>query len=305
MNFLLRRAAQGIATVFLMSIIVFILSRITGSPLDYLLSPLASEEEFAAVAADLGLDKPIVVQYLTFLGRALQGDLGRSVYFHEVATSMIFDRLGATVSLASIAFILGAGLGVPAGVAAAVFRGTKVDAGARGMALFGQSVPSFFIGIVAIQIFSVNLGWLPVGGRHGLATYVLPAITLAAYVFAAILRLTRSSMIEVLSSDYITLAMIKGTPRWRVIWHHALRNALIPVITFSGLLLAQMLVGAIVVETVFAWPGLGRLAFMAAAQRDYPLLQAIVIFITVVFVLMSFIVDVIYTILDPRVRVSS
>lgn len=304
MTFLLKRALQGAATVFLMSLIVFVLSRLTGSPLDFILSPLASDEEFARQAARLGLDKPILIQYFKFLGLAMQGDLGTSIYYKEEVTSMIFNRLGATVSLASVAFVLGAGLGLPFGVAAAARRGTKTDTGARTLALLGQSIPTFLLGILAIEVFAVRLGWLPTGGRAGLATYVLPGVTLAAYVFAAILRLTRSSMIEVLSADYITLAMIKGTPRWRVIWHHALRNALIPVLTFSGLLLAQLLVGAIVVETVFAWPGLGRLAFLSAAQRDYPLLQAIVMFITIVFVVMSLIVDVLYTFLDPRVRVS-
>lgn len=304
MAFLLRRALQAIATVLLMSLIVFVLSRVTGSPLDFILSPLATEEEFAREAARLGLDRPILVQYFTFLGQVVQGDFGTSIYYKEPVISMIFSRLGSTVFLASTAFILGAGLGLPFGVAAASRRRSKVDTGARTIALLGQSVPTFLVGIVLIEIFAVRLAWLPTGGRDELATFVLPGVTLAAYVFAAILRLTRSSMIEVLSSDYITLAMIKGTPRWRVVWHHALRNALIPVLTFSGLLLAQLLVGAIVVETVFAWPGLGRLAFLSAAQRDYPLLQAIVVFITVVFVTMSFIVDMLLTFLDPRVRVS-
>src|SRR5690606_31859425 len=247
--------------------------------------------------------KPLVQQYGTFIGKALQGDLGKSLLGEQrPALEMVLERLPASLKLAAVAFVFSMLLGIPLGVMAAVRQNGAGDIGARLLALLGQSVPAFWLGLVLMYVFSVRLGWLPTSGMGDWNHYILPALTMGLFTTAAVTRLVRSSMLDALSSDYIKLARIKGLRESVVIWKHALRNSLIPVLTFMGTFFATMITGAVVVETVFSWPGIGRLAFEAILNRDFPLIQAVVLFMTALFIVINLIVDLIYGWVDPRIR---
>ncbi len=296
---------QGLVTLFLVSIIVFILGRLTGDPVALLLSEFSTEEDQQMLTRQLGLDKPLVEQYAIFVWNAVRGDLGRSIRGERApALELVLERLPATVQLASISVTVSILIGLPLGVLAAVKKGSFVDTISRVLALLGQATPVFWLGIVAMYVFGVQLGWLPTSGYGRPEQFVLPVFALSAFMVAAFLRLTRAGMLEALDSEYVKLARIKGLSETTVIWKHALRNSLIPVITYLGTVFGRMVTGTVVVETVFAWPGVGRLAFDSVMVRDYPVLQAVVLFMATVFLVINLVVDVLYAYIDPRIRYS-
>jgi peptide/nickel transport system permease protein len=292
-----------IGALLAMSLIVFVLSRALGDPATLMLSDYATEADRAAMRVELGLDRSLPVQYLSFLGHALQGDLGNSVAgAREPVLRIIMARLPASLQLAALALALSLVIGIPLGVIAAARHQTWIDTAARTIALLGQAVPVFWLGIVLIFIFSVELRWLPTSGYGSASHFVLPAITMALFTVAAVTRLTRVSMLDALDSEYVRLARMKGLPESSVIWKHALSNSLVPVLTYMGAFFATMVTGAVVIETVFGWPGIGRLAYEAIIDRDYPLMQAVVLVMTSLFMLANMAVDLLHAWIDPRLR---
>jgi len=250
----------------------------------------------------LGLDKPLPVQYAIYVKNVLHGDFGNSVLSRRPVTEHIWERLPATAELGFVAMFLSVLIGVPLGMYSAVRRGGALDSAARVFAVLGQSMPAFWLGLMLILIFAVVLGFLPAGGRGGIEHIVLPAFTLGYFTSAAILRLTRSAMLEVLGSDYIKFARLKGLPERVVLWKHGLKNALLPVVTFAVMLFVQFLGGAVVTETVFAWPGLGRLILESITTRDYPIVQAGVLVLSGLYLTGNLLVDFLYGYLNPRIR---
>jgi peptide/nickel transport system permease protein len=302
-RYILKRLIQAVVTLFIMSILVFFLVRLTGNPIVFLIGDYATSEDIARITKEYGLDRPLPEQYRIFLFKALRGDLGRSVFGDQSPVlDKILERLPASLELAGIALLISVLVGLPLGVIAATKKGSFLDTSARVLSLLGQSVPPFWLGIVLMYIFAVWLHLLPTSGYCGIKCFILPAITMSTVCVAAITRLTRSSMLDVLNCEYIKLARIKGLSEKVVIWKHVLRNSLIPVVTFVGQFLPTMITGALVIETVFAWPGIGRLAYEAAMQNNYPVLQGVVLFITLLFVLLNLGVDILYAYLDPRIR---
>ena len=304
-RYIVRRLLQAVVTLFLVSVIVFILGRLTGDPVALLLTEYSTLEDKELLTKQLGLDKPLPEQYAIFIGNALRGDLGRSIRGERApALELVLERLPATMELAAIAVLVSFLIGLPLGVITAVKKGSFLDTIFTILALLGQAAPVFWLGIVAMYVFSVQLGWLPTSGYGKLEQFVLPVFTMSCFMVAAFLRLTRSGMSEALDSEYIKLARIKGLSETVVIWKHALRNSLIPVITYMGTIFGRMVTGTVVVETVFAWPGIGRLAFESVMLRDFPVLQAVVLFMAAVFLSINLIVDVLYAYIDPRIRYS-
>jgi peptide/nickel transport system permease protein len=303
-RFVVSRLIQAAVTVVLMSVIVFGMARLTGNPVDLMLSQYATDEQRQAMVQELGLDRPLLEQYWRFFSGALQGDMGESLYYKRSAAEVALDRFWPTAQLGVAALLLSIVIAVPIGVLSAVRRGSWLDTSGKILAVLGQSVPNFWLAILLIEFVGVRWELLPTGGRGSLAHLILPATALGWFVTAGIMRITRSSMLDVLDADYIRLAQAKGLPQLLVVWKHALKNALIPVVTFSAMIFAQLLVGSIIVETIFAWPGIGRLAYQAVIQRDFPLLQTIVIGFTLIYVAMNFVVDVLYAWIDPRIRVA-
>lgn len=301
--FVLRRLAEMAAALLVMSLIVFLLARALGDPVSLLLSEFATAADREALTRELGLDRSLPAQYLRFLLDILRGDLGNSVMgAREPVLGIILDRLPASLELASVALALSVLVGLPLGLGAAVWRGTWIDTGVRLVALVGQAVPLFWLGIVLMFVFGVQLGWLPTSGYGSVQHLVLPAVTMALFTVAAVARLTRVSMLEALDSEYVRLARIKGLPERAVILKHALANSLVPVLTYMGAFFATMITGAVVIETVFGWPGIGRLAYEAILARDYPLMQGVVLVTTALFMVANMLVDVTHAWLDPRVR---
>ena len=294
---------RAIFTILAVSIVVFSLARLTGDPIDVLAPVDMSREDEQALRVKWGLDKSLPQQYFSFIGNAVQGDFGDSfIYPTESTTGVILDRLPRTLRLGGISVLLVLAVGVPLGVLSAVRRGSATDKVARGIALFGQSVPDFWLGIMLIWIFAVSLRWLPTSGMFGWKSYVLPSIVISVFGIAALLRLFRSSMLETLDSEFVKLARLKGLTRSKVIWKHAVKAASIAPLTFFGSLFTAILTGATVAEIVFAWPGVGLLAFEAANARDFPVVQALALFTSFVIVMTNLLVDILYAYLDPRVR---
>ena len=302
--YLAKRLLQSLATLFVVSFLAFFMSRISGSPVDALLPVDAGQEEADILIAEWGLDRPLPVQYLTFLGNALQGDLGEALKWRgQSALGLVLERLPATMTLAGAAILLGLVIAVPLGVISAVKKGTWIDRVAKVIALLGQSLPEFWLGIVLIWILAVNLGWLPTSGTGGLSHLVLPAITLSTTLVAAITRLTRSAMLDALDSEFIKLCRVKGVREPRIIWIHALRNAVSVPLTYFGVLAGAILTRTVVIETVFAWPGTGSLVIEAVLGRDFAVVQAAMIVFVLVFIAANLLVDILYAVIDPRIRV--
>lgn len=301
-SFVIRKLVNGLVTLLLAVTIAFILARGTGNPVREMLGELATEDQVHALSAQLGFDRPILVQYFSFLRGIFTGDLGTSIRYGTSNLDLIASRLPASLTLAVGAMIIAIVLGVPLGVWAAVREGRAVDRLASGVALLGQSVPLFWLGLMLILVFAVNLGWLPAGQAGSVSSVVLPSVTLAMLPLAQIARLTRSGMTEVLGEVFMVATGARGIPAWRRIFVHGFRNASLPVVTIVGLQTGALLSGAVTVEYVFAWPGLGSLATKAVQTRDFPLVQAIVVFGALVFVVINLVVDVLYGVLDPRVR---
>jgi peptide/nickel transport system permease protein len=301
-RFLLGRVAQTLLSMLVVISIVFVLARMSGNPIDLLLDANATDQERAILMRHLGLDQPLLVQYGLYVRNILAGDFGHSVLTRRPVTEHIWERLPATVELGIVAMLMSVLIGVPLGMYSAVHRGSVLDSGARVFAVLGQSMPAFWLGLMLILLFGVVLGVLPAGGRGDFKHMILPAFTLGYFTSAAILRLTRSAMLEVLGSDYIKFARLKGLHEQIVLWKHGLRNALLPVVTFAVLLFVQFLGGAVVTETVFAWPGLGRLILESITTRDYPIVQAGVLVLSALYLVSNLFVDLLYGVLNPKIR---
>jgi len=304
-GYVVGRMLQALLSMLVVISIVFVLTRLSGNPVHLLLDVNATQRDFDLLTRHLGLDKPLLVQYGLYVKNIVQGDFGKSVLTRRPVTEHIRERLPATVELGVVAMFLSVAMGVPIGVYSAVRRGGVLDMGARIFAVLGQSLPPFWLGLMLILLFGVILGILPAGGRGGPQHLLLPAFTLGYFTSAAIMRLTRSSMLEVLGTDYIKFARLKGLHEQVVLWKHGLKNALLPVITFAVMLFVQFLGGAVVTETVFAWPGLGRLILESITTRDYPIVQAGVLVLSALYLIGNLCVDVLYSWLNPRIRYRS
>jgi len=301
-RFIARRVAQSLGVLVVLALVVFALARVTGNPADLLLPEDATRDDREHLLKALGLDRPLHEQLVKFLSGALHGDLGTSIRYRRPAVELFMERLPNTLTLVPLALISAVVIAIPLGLLAAVYRGTIIDRLSGAIAVLGIATPSFWLGIILIYVFSIQLGWLPSARMGGPAHYVLPTITLAAFLVAGMMRLVRSSVLEILDTEYVKLARIKGLSQTVVIWKHCLRNALIPVVTLFGVFFALLVTGAIVTETVFAWPGVGRLTYEAVIFRDYPLLQAVILLKAIIVLGVNLAVDVLYAYLDPRVR---
>jgi len=304
-RFVLRRCVYALASLLILSVTIFVLIRLTGDPATLLAAPHASEADLAAIRVQFGLDRSWPVQYLHFVGGALQGDFGTSIYYRVPAGALYWQRLPASLQLAAVAMTISLVVGISVGILAAVNVGRWWDRVGKLIALLGLSMPSFWLGLLLIHFFSVTLGWLPTSGRGTLAHVLMPAIALSGYFTAAHMRLTRSSMLDVLGSEYVKLARLKGLPESWVLVKHALKNALIPVVTLAGINLVLMINVAVVVETVFAWPGIGRLLFEGIEFRDFPVVQTVVLLGGVMVIMANLLVDILYAWIDPRIRYES
>lgn len=305
LGLIVRRFFHMLISLLAITVVVFSLSHLTGSPIDALLPDDATPQQIENLTKHLGLDRPYYVQYLTFMQNAVVGDFGDSTKWKgNTAVQVVLQRLPATLQLGGLAVLISVVIAIPLGVLAAVKKNTIFDSVASGIALLGQSLPVFWLGIVLVWIFSVLLGWFPTSGYGGLSHMILPAIAMAWFQIAALTRLTRSAMLEVLDAEYIKLARVKGVRDNVVIWKHAFRNAAIVPITYFGVLAGSLLTGSVVIETVFAWPGTGLLAIDAIRGRDFPVVQSVVMFFAVFYLVANFLVDVLYAAIDPRIRQS-
>ncbi len=302
LSFVGYRLFRALITLWIVSTVVFVVMRLSGDPVPLLLPPDAPRSEIFRVRAELGLDRPLPIQYGVFLGNVLHGDFGRSLHFREPASRVVMGYLPATLELGLAAFTLAVLVAVPVGLLSAVRRNSLLDHAAMAVALVGQAAPTFFIGILFILLLSLKGGWFPTSGRGTWAHLVLPALTLALFAMASVARLTRSAMLEVLRADYIRTARAKGLAEFLVVAKHSLKNAAIPIVTITGLQFGTLLGGAVVTETVFAWPGIGRLAIQSIYNRDYPVVQCAVFLSAVIFIVLNFLIDLIYGFLDPRIR---
>jgi peptide/nickel transport system permease protein len=296
------RVAQGIVTLLVLSLAVFLSVHLTGDPALYLLGPEGTRQDYAQIKKNLGLDKPLPVQYGLFLGNVLRGDFGNSPITGRSAREMLFERFPATLQLAGAAFLLTIVIGIPLGIWSAVKRDTVIDQFGKFFAVLGIATPSFWIAIMLILLFGAILGWLPTFGRGGIEHFILPAFVLSWSGIAGIVRLVRSSMLEVLDSEYVKFARIKGLSERLVIYKHALKNAVIPVLTFSGLTLAGLLNGSVAIEVIFAWPGIGRLMLEGINRRDFPIVQATVLAAGFFYIVTALVVDILYAYVNPRIR---
>ncbi len=302
-RYILIRLIQSVFTLIGVSIIVFSLARLSGNPLDVLLPDEADDETFERISELWGLNDPWYTQYFTFVKNASRGEFGPSFKWQgRTAMELVFLHLPATLQLAGLSIMVSVVLAVPIGVLSAVKKGTMLDTVGKLIALLGQSLPSFWLAIVLIWIFAVKLGWFPTSGRGGFDNMILPGVAMGWFSVASFMRLTRSSMLNVLDSEYIKLARIKGLPEWKVIWKHGLKNAAIPPLTVFGAVVVGQMTGSVTIETVFAWPGIGLLALQAVNARDYQVIQAVTMFISVLFIGMNLLIDILYAYIDPRIR---
>ena len=303
-KFVLKRLGYAMLSLFLLSLTIFLFVRVTGDPTTLLVEPGASKADIDALRAQLGLDRPIYVQYVSFMANLFKGDFGRSFYYRTPVLELYLSRLPNSLMLAVAAMIFSLIIGIPSGILAAVRVNGFWDRAGKIFTLLGLSMPQFWVGLLMILLFSVYLGWLPSSGSGTALHVLMPAFALGGYFAAAHLRLTRSSMLEVLGSEYVKLARLKGLPEALVITKHAFKNALIPVMTLAGINLVLMINVAVVVETVFAWPGVGRLLYEGIAFRDFPVVQATVILCGLMIIVVNLVIDVLYAWIDPRIRLS-
>jgi ABC-type dipeptide/oligopeptide/nickel transport system permease component len=301
-GFLAYRLFRTLIALWLVSTVVFVVMRLSGDPAPLLLPPDAPVAEMERVRRDLGLDRPLAIQYGVYLGNVLRGDFGRSIHFRQPAMEVALSYLPATFELGLAAFLIAVVVAFPIGVFSAVRRNTPLDHAVMGVALVGQSAPTFFLGILFILILALRLDLFPTSGRGEWRHLVLPALTLGAFTMASIARITRSAVLEVLRADFIRTARAKGVGEWWVIAKHTLRNAALPILTITGLQFGTLLGGSVVTETVFAWPGMGRLAIQSIFNRDYPVVQSTVFMAATLFIVINLVLDVVYGLLDPRAR---
>jgi peptide/nickel transport system permease protein len=304
-QYIIRRAGYAVLSLFLLSLTIFFFVRVTGDPAALLVEPGASPGDIAAIHHQFGLDRPLWVQYGIFMTSLFHGDLGQSFYYQVPVMGLYLSRLPNSLELAAVAMAFSLLIGIPSGILAAVQVGRFWDSAGKLFALLGLSMPSFWIGLLMILLFSVYLGWLPSSGAGSLAHIIMPAFALGWYFAATHMRLTRSSMLEVLGSEYVKLARIKGLPQSLVVAKHAFKNALIPVLTLAGINLVIMVNVATVVEVVFAWPGIGRLLYEGITFRDFPIVQGVVLMGGAMIVMVNLCVDILYAVIDPRIRLGS
>lgn len=300
----LQRLLQAIISFFIVSLIVFVFTWVSGDPVLYHVREDATPEQIETTRELLGLNRPLPVQYFSFLSHAVRGDFGRSLTLKRPVNQMIRERMPQTFQLAGLAAAISIAVAVPLGVLAALNRGTILDSGAKALALLGQSIPTFWLALILIVIFGVKFQILPFAGRGTPEHFILPAITAAWASMAGMLRITRSSMLEVIGSDYVRTARAKGLRERAVIWRHAFRNALIPIVTSAALLLGGLLNGVTLVEVVFAWPGLGLTTLEATLTRDLPVIQGMVLFIMAIYIAVNYLADMLYVVVDPRIKFS-
>jgi ABC-type dipeptide/oligopeptide/nickel transport system permease component len=303
-SYIIRRVLQSFLVLIGATLVAFIITHATGDPVRLMLPEDATQAEVESMRARMGLDRPILIQYVDFLGKAVTGDLGNSVRQKTDVTRLILERVPATLELTFSALLIGVLISFPLGIFVALRRNSIWDLLGTSFSLLGQAMPTFWTGLMLILIFGVQLKVLPISGRGTLAHLAMPAITLGFFVTGRITRLVRSGMLEVMGQEYIRTARAKGLFERTVVWVHALRNASIPVVTLIGLEFASLLSGAIVIETVFAWPGMGRLVVNAVFQRDFPVVQGVVLISAVIFVMVNLVVDLFYSLLDPRISYS-
>ncbi|MGB7340384.1 MAG: ABC transporter permease [Phototrophicaceae bacterium] len=321
-RYLIRRLLQSVIVIFGVTLVTFLSLHLAGDPTYLYISNRATDDEITEIRARLGFDKPLPVQYFNFMGRMVQGDFGNSLRTKTPALQIVFDRLPATIELTLFAMFLAITLAIPIGIISALRRGTSVDGGVMLFAIFGQSMPSFWLGIMLILVVGLQLRWLPISGHipvlkpllngdaqlafenlpNAIQHLIMPGITIAVFSLSRNARLVRSAMLEVLNQDYVRTARAKGLAESSVVIRHAFRNALIPVVTILGLEFGFLLSGVVVVETVFSWPGVGRLVFNSINQRDIPVVQAAVVMFSFLFVGLNLIVDILYAQLNPKVR---
>ena len=304
LRFLLSRLLSTLVVVFGVAFLVFLLIHLVpGDPVDMMLGENAQMADRAALREALGLNQPLGVQLLSYFGNLLHGDLGYSLHSRIPVSSLLAERIPATVELAIVSLLLACALAFPLGIVAALNKGEGWDRTAMGVSMLGVSIPNFLLGPILILIFSIYLGWFPVSGREGSASMILPAITLGTALAAVLSRMIRSTLLEVLHEDFIRTARAKGNSHLQVIIHHALPNAMLPIITLLGLQLGVLLGGAVITETVFSWPGIGKLTIDSIMKRDYPVVQACVLLISLTYVVVNMLTDMLYAWIDPRIRV--
>jgi ABC-type dipeptide/oligopeptide/nickel transport system permease component len=303
-TYLLRRALASLFAIWGVATLTFVLLRVTADPAALLVGERATPEQIAEVRHRLGLDRPLVVQYADFLRGAVAGDFGESYRFNEPALQMVIDRLPISLRLATAAFVVALALAIPLAIASAVWRDTIVDYVASFLSFAGFAMPAFWLGAMAIIVFSVELRWLPTSGSGDLKHYVLPTLTLATWPLGQFTRLLRSELLNVFHEDYVRTARAKGLAERVVVTRHSLKNAFLPVLTLIGLSFGSLLGGAIITETIFAWPGLGRMIIQATLNRDFPIIEASVVVLATGFVLINFVVDILYGALDPRIKLA-
>jgi peptide/nickel transport system permease protein len=299
--YILRRILQSLVVILGVIIITFMISRVLGDPVALLLPPEATPEQRAYLTRDLGLDRPLYIQLVVYVGKVVRGDFGLSFRHQEPAMKLLLDRVPASIYLSLVATLISICIALPLGIISAIKRGTIFDRIGMTLALLGQSIPAFWAGIMMILLFAVKLGWFPPSGYGGPKHVIMPAVTLAFFFAAATARLTRSSILDVLDMDYVRYARLKGVPEFVVIMRHVLRNAFITILNIVALQLGLLLGGAVITEFIFSWPGIGRLSLDAIYNRDYPVIQATVVVAASFFVVINLLVDMIYSATDPRV----
>ena len=305
-RYILIRVGQSVLTLLVLTVIVFSLARISGDPLDVLLPLEATVEDANRLRAEWGLDRPIYEQYFTFLINAVQGDFGESLRVRDrSAISLVMERLPNTAALAGVAVLVATAIAVPIGVLSAVKKDTAFDYVGKAIALFGQSLPAFWLGLMLMWVFAAQLGWFPVSGKEdGILAYILPAIAIGWFQVAALMRLVRSSMLDVLDTEYVKLARIKGVVEWKVIWKHCLRNAAIAPFTYFALIIGSLMVGSVSIEFVFAWPGVGLMLLEGVLSNNYPQVLGAIMVSGAAYILTALVVDILYGYADPRVRLN-
>lgn len=302
LRYIVQRLGQSVLVMFGVSLLIFFSLHLTGDPAAVMMPPGSSQQEIDHFRHSMGFDRPLTWQYWHYLTDVLQGNLGESLRYSQPVTELIGQRVPATLLLAITALLWSTLVGLLLGIISALYQNTPWDLVSRLLAFSGQAIPVFWLGLLLIIAFSLHLRWLPSSGYGTASQLVMPAISLGAYYMSAIARLIRASLIDVLQQDYIRTARAKGLSRWRILVRHGLRNALIPVITVQGMYFASLLGGALVTEIIFSWPGIGRLAVQAIQNRDFPLVQAIVLLAAAVFVGINLMIDLLYVVLNPRIR---
>lgn len=301
-RYILKRLLLGIVTIIGVSIIVFTAARLTGDVARLYAPENASPEQLQLIRERLGLDKPIPVQYYLYIKDALHGDFGTSIMFNRPAIQVVLERLPKTLILGLLAFIIGNFFGILLGILAALYRTKWIQWGAQSFALLGQAVPGFWLAVMLMLVFAVELHWLPTSGMGGIKYMILPVVSLSWFSVAFVMRITRSSLLNTLDSEYVKLARIKGNPEWVVVIKHALRNALIPVVMLLGMQLAILLGGSVFIEQIFRWPGIGQLMVTAINVRDFPIIQTITLLTSAALVLIMLLVDIVFVYVDPRIK---